>query len=113
MGKPLCAGRDIAATPCWCRATAANQSRNTQTDSADVLSSISAESAGLASPVSETNGSWRKAIEVPGLGALHKGGLAALLSVSCRSAGRCAAGGFYTDGSGHGQAFVVSQAQAL
>ncbi len=29
--------------------------------------------------------------------------------VSCGAAGSCSAGGFYTDGSGHGQAFVVSQ----
>jgi hypothetical protein len=60
--------------------------------------------------VSETNGSWGKAVEVPGLGPLNKGGSAGVNSVSCRSAGRCAAGGLYTDGSGHFQAFVVSQA---
>jgi hypothetical protein len=33
-----------------------------------------------------------------------------LASVSCGSAGNCAAGGIYTDGSGHQQGFVVSQA---
>jgi hypothetical protein len=59
--------------------------------------------------VSETNGSWRKAIEVPGFGSLNKGRLAGVGSVSCRSAGNCAAGGDYIDGSGHFQAFVVSQ----
>jgi hypothetical protein len=29
--------------------------------------------------------------------------------VSCASAGNCAAGGFYVEGSAHGQAFVVSE----
>jgi len=29
--------------------------------------------------------------------------------VSCAAAGSCAAGGFYRDGSGHLQAFVVSK----
>ncbi|HEV2240004.1 MAG TPA: hypothetical protein VGR98_03095, partial [Streptosporangiaceae bacterium] len=60
--------------------------------------------------VSQTNGTWRTAIEVPGLGTLNKGGVAVVNSVSCRSAGNCAAGGPYKDGSGHLQAFVVSQA---
>jgi hypothetical protein len=55
-------------------------------------------------------GIWRTAIEVPGLGSLNKGGDAQLASVSCGSAGNCAAGGSYKDGSGHLQAFVVSQA---
>jgi hypothetical protein len=60
--------------------------------------------------VNRTNGTWRTAIEVPGLGTLNKGGVAVVNSVSCRSAGNCAAGGPYKDGSGHLQAFVVSQA---
>jgi len=60
--------------------------------------------------VSETNGTWGTAIEVPGSGALNAGGFAGVNSVSCRSAGKCAAGGTYTDGSGHIQAFVASQA---
>src|SRR5215469_14314443 len=59
--------------------------------------------------VTERNGSWRKAIEVPGSGTLNKGGVASAGSVSCASAGSCAAGGRYTDGRGHGQAFVVSE----
>jgi len=56
-------------------------------------------------------GTWRTAIEVPGLGSLNRGGYAEVHSVSCASAGNCAAGGFYTDGHGHQQAFVVSQAE--
>jgi len=59
--------------------------------------------------VGETNGTWRKAIEVPGLGALNKGGFAQVWSVSCASVGNCAAGGVYVDGHAHGQAFVVSE----
>src|SRR5258706_531286 len=53
---------------------------------------------------------WRAAIEVPGTGGLNKGGNAAVNSVSCASAGNCAAAGGYTDGSGHRQAFVASEA---
>ena len=59
--------------------------------------------------VTEAGGRWRTAIEVPGTAALNKGGAAAINSVSCASARRCAAGGFYFDGSGHEQAFVVSK----
>ena len=60
--------------------------------------------------VSERNGTWGNAVEVPGLGALNKGGHAAVSSVSCPSAGHCVAGGYYTDRSRHQQAFVVSEA---
>src|SRR5262249_20920187 len=59
--------------------------------------------------VSERNGGWRTAIQVPGSGALNKGGDGVVRPVSCASAGNCAAGGSYTDGSGHQQAFVVSE----
>ena len=41
-------------------------------------------------------GSWGRAIEVPGLGPLDKGGYARVESVSCVSAGNCAAGGDYS-----------------
>jgi len=40
---------------------------------------------------------------------LNKGGGAFVGSVSCASAGNCAAGGLYRDGRGHYQAFVVSE----
>src|SRR5215472_3484421 len=68
-------------------------------------------SSGQAFVVSEQNGTWRTAVEVPGSGMLNAGGYARVLSVSCASAGNCAAGGFYTDlgNPGHGQAFVVSE----
>jgi len=60
--------------------------------------------------VSETNGTWGTAIEIPGLASLNTGGDAAVTSVSCRSAGSCAAGGTYRDSAGHTQAYVVNQA---
>ena len=59
--------------------------------------------------VSQANGTWHKAIEVPGTAVLNKGVQAHILSVSCTSAGHCSAGGTYTDSSGVIQAFVVSQ----
>src|SRR5260370_16528 len=52
---------------------------------------------------------WRAAIEVPGTGGLNKGGGAAVVSVSCASAGNCAAAGDYKDSSRHHQAFVATE----
>src|SRR5258708_7194395 len=54
-------------------------------------------------------GSWGRAIEVPGLAALDKVGGAVVVSVSCGSAGNCAAGGDYCN---HGRdlGLVVSEA---
>ncbi len=54
-------------------------------------------------------GAWGKAIGVPGLGALNKGGNASVVSVSCTSAVNCAAGGYYRDGHRHYQGFVASE----
>ncbi len=59
---------------------------------------------------SETSGIWRPAEEAPGTAGLNVGGTAYVQSVSCGSAGNCGAGGSYTDGSGHQQAFVTSEA---
>jgi hypothetical protein len=59
--------------------------------------------------VSQVRGRWGSAIEVPGTAALNKGQGAWITSVSCASAGNCAAGGFYTNASHRTQAFVVSQ----
>jgi hypothetical protein len=58
--------------------------------------------------VSQRNGRWGRAIEVPDLGALNKGD-ADVSEVSCASAGSCTAGGSYTDRHHHSQGFVVSQ----
>ena len=54
----------------------------------------------------ERHGRWGRAVEVPGLAALNKGGDAGVNSVSCASAGGCAAGGWYQDGTGM-QGFVA------
>ena len=54
----------------------------------------------------ERNGIWGRAIEMPGLGALNKGGGAAVFSVSCAPPGNCAAGGFYGDSPQHFEGFV-------
>ena len=59
--------------------------------------------------VAETNGTWGNAKEVPGIAALNTGGAAQLTSVSCASVGSCSAGGDYLDGSGHAQAFAVTE----
>jgi hypothetical protein len=55
----------------------------------------------------QKNGVWGRAIEIPGLGALNRGGSAHVSSVSCGSAGNCAAGGSYQDQSRNYQGFVV------
>ena len=59
--------------------------------------------------VNQVNGTWHTAIEVPGTASLNLGKYADIFSVSCASAGNCSAGGFYTDSSGRGQAFVDSE----
>jgi len=58
--------------------------------------------------VSQSNGTWGNAEEVPGTAALNTGGNAVVNSVSCASAGKCSAGGYYVNGSGQIEAFVVS-----
>jgi hypothetical protein len=59
--------------------------------------------------LSERHGVWGRAVEVPGLRALNRDGVAGVTSVSCASAGNCAAGGSYADRAGHAQGFVVSE----
>ena len=64
---------------------------------------------GLVFVVSQVNGIWGQAKQVPGTATLNTGNNAQLSSVSCASAGNCSAGGYYTDSSSHRQAFVVIQ----
>jgi hypothetical protein len=59
--------------------------------------------------VSQAHGTWGKAIEVPGTAALNRSGEAGINSLSCAAPGRCSAGGFYRDGHGKLQGFVVSE----
>ena len=58
--------------------------------------------------VDETSGTWGIPTRVPGTGTLNSGGSAAVSSVSCVAAGKCAAGGYYRGSSGQ-QAFVGSE----
>jgi len=58
--------------------------------------------------VTETNGTWGKAIQVPGIAALSVADDAEVTALSCASPGNCSAAGHY--GSGHGRAvFVANQ----
>ena len=57
----------------------------------------------------EVNGTWQDAIEVPGTATLNQDGQAELYSVSCAAAGKCSAGGWYTDSSGNTQAFAANE----
>ena len=57
--------------------------------------------------VSEQNGTWGNAIEVPGLGSLNTG-VAQISEVSCAPGGGCSAAGFYQDQQQAVQGFVVS-----
>jgi hypothetical protein len=59
--------------------------------------------------VSERDGRWGTASGVPSLAVLNAGGQADVGSVSCPSAGNCAAGGEYQDRHGHQQGFTVSE----
>jgi hypothetical protein len=59
--------------------------------------------------VDQQNGAWGNATEVPGLAALNVAGFAEALTVSCESAGNCAAGGYFFDHRNHQQAFVVNE----
>jgi hypothetical protein len=59
--------------------------------------------------VSEINGTWDKAIHVPGIAALDTGGAESVQSVSCASAGNCVVGGWYASSSSAYQAFVVGE----
>lgn len=63
--------------------------------------------------VTESDGVWHDAFTVPGVVSLNLGTYAWLSSVSCASEGSCAAGGYYTDGSGDEQAYVVTETDGV
>ena len=69
------------------------------------------DSSSLSAPlvVSEVNGTWQNAIEVPGMTTLTQRIFGTVTSVSCASAGNCSAGGWYTDSADLGQPFVVNE----
>ena len=58
--------------------------------------------------VSETNGMWGAAQEVPGSAALNVGGTGILTSMDCSSNGNCSGAGVYADSSSLIQGYVVS-----
>lgn len=58
--------------------------------------------------IDEINGNWTHAEEVAGTGTINAGVMAVVSSVSCGSAGNCAAGGYYQDSTGD-HAFVVNE----
>jgi hypothetical protein len=59
--------------------------------------------------VTETNGHWGNAIQIPGLASLNAGGSAAPVTMSCASPGNCVTGGSYRDAASHTQAFLAAQ----
>jgi hypothetical protein len=59
--------------------------------------------------VKKVNGTWRRAMAIPGSVDLNRGGFADAASVSCASAGNCSAGGTNTDSSNHVQPFIVNE----
>ena len=62
--------------------------------------------------VSQVDGVWQSFVDVPGLSAVNTGGDAEVSSVSCGSAGNCAAVGYYSNADGN-QEFVVSQVDGV
>jgi hypothetical protein len=96
----------------WARRAAVLSSLGALAACVTALTGVSAAAAGSAPAAAHApaaGGTWGTAAEVPGTAALNKGGGAAVNSVSCASAGNCSAGGYYTDGTGHHQAFVASE----
>ncbi len=61
----------------------------------------------------EAGGMWGDAIEVPGTSTLNADGDAQVATVSCPSAGNCAAGGNFADSTGNLQAFVAVEAGGM
>jgi hypothetical protein len=59
--------------------------------------------------VSEKDGTWGQAAEVPGSAALNRGGNAEIYSVSCGSPGNCTAAGSYLTVNRHFQAFIATE----
>jgi len=59
--------------------------------------------------VTQTNGTWGDAKEVPGTETLNVNGGGVTADISCSTAAHCAAAGLYGDSSAHLQAFVDTQ----
>jgi hypothetical protein len=76
-----------------------------------VLGAASAQATPTASGSSVSANPWGKPIEIPGIGALEKGGGSFTNSISCVSPGNCAAAGSYADAPDGTQGFVVSESK--
>jgi hypothetical protein len=67
--------------------------------------------------VNEVNGTWYRAMPVPGTLRLNQGDYAGIFPISCPTAGNCGAGGFYTVDTNVGipyyEDFVVSEARDI
>jgi hypothetical protein len=63
--------------------------------------------------VSETNGTWGTAKEVPGFATLNQGRYAAVSGLSCASVGNCSADGLYTNAPSYEKAFVVGETNGI
>jgi hypothetical protein len=59
--------------------------------------------------ISESNGHWGTAAQMPGIAGLNADGRADIGGLSCPSAGNCVTGGQYTDKNNHAQAYVESE----
>jgi hypothetical protein len=60
--------------------------------------------------VTESNGTWGSAEEVPGFSSLNSAGAGSgLNALSCSSPGNCSAGGNYADVNGYVQAFITNE----
>src|SRR5215471_16516035 len=124
---PVAASAAAAAAGVWGRAIAVpglaalNTGRNADVTSVSCAAPGSCAAGGFYQGhgkhgfvVSEGSGRWRRAIEVPGLKVLSKGG-SQVSVVSCASRGYCAAGGYYGNHSRNpydvttGRGFVVSE----
>lgn len=57
----------------------------------------------------QKRGKWSNAREVPGTAGLNRGHNAQVTAIACPSAGNCAVGGYYTNSSGHGELFLISE----
>jgi hypothetical protein len=119
--------RVAAAGGAWGKAQQVPGLNGLNTSGNAVVSSVSCSSAGNCSAgglyddssaayqafvVNEVKGVWKTAEEVPGTGSLNTGGSAAVVSVSCKSAGNCSAGGYYKNASGQ-QVFVVNEIKGV
>jgi hypothetical protein len=95
----------VTAVSCAPATTAAARMAGLNCVAAGVSQLPGGSSVGLV--VAEVNGTWRAAQPVPGLASARPG--SAVTSVSCPLPGSCGIGGYYSDKSGHRQAFVASE----